>query len=180
MCGDRHDVVVRRLTKSDAAEYRRVRLDGLKNYPVAFNGCYDIESLLPLDDFAARIFEPPNLSAIFGAFIFKNLFGVVALDVSAAVKLSHKATLWGMYTMPSARGMGIGNKMMQALLSYAAQIPCMERILLSVTASNTQASRWYEELGFKLYGLEPKAVKFGNKYEDDELRVLELNMPNSH
>jgi ribosomal protein S18 acetylase RimI-like enzyme len=174
MCCDKRDITVRRLTKSDAAAYKGVRLDGLKNYPIAFNGCYGVESNLPLSDFAARISEPPQLSAMFGAFIFDNLSGVVALDVPSAVKLSHKATLWGMYTVPSARGMGVGDKMMQALLEYVNKLPDIERILLSVTASNTKASQWYDRLGFRLYAIEPKAVKFGDRYEDDELRVLEL------
>jgi ribosomal protein S18 acetylase RimI-like enzyme len=167
-------ISIRRLTRQDAAQFRDVRLHGLLHDPVAFNGCYEEESRLSKFQFANFIKEPPSPSAIFGAF-FDNceIVGIAGLAVSNALKMQHKGTLWGMYTMPIARGLGVGTALMTAVLDYARDLS-LERVLLSVTASNTSTSQWYAKLGFQLYGIERNAVKFGSLYEDDELRSLAL------
>jgi ribosomal protein S18 acetylase RimI-like enzyme len=168
-------ITVRRLTVFDTAKYRTVRLHGLLNDPTAFGGCHAEESPLTEAEFAAFITEPPSKSAIFGAFLSnQEMVGVVGLKIPTSTKMQHKATLWGMYTLPSARGLGVGRALMTHLLGYARSQPALERILLAVTASNVVASRWYAKEGFRLYGTEPCAVKFGCNYEDDELRVLDL------
>ena len=166
---------VRRLTVLDAAQYRSVRLHGLLNDPVAFGGCHAEESLLTEAEFATYIPEPPRQSAIFAAFLADgDMVGVVGLLVPTAVKMRHKATLWGMYTLPEARGLGVGRELMRHLLAYARSQPALERVLLAVTASNVVASNWYAKQGFQLYGIERRSVKFGASYEDDELRALDL------
>jgi ribosomal protein S18 acetylase RimI-like enzyme len=166
--------IVRRLAIQDTETYRDIRLHGLLHDPLAFTGCHDEESMMPPADFGDRIGEPQGLSAIFGTFLMTTgeMIGTVALDVPTAVKLRHKATLWGMYTLPSARGLGAGRAMMAHLVGYARQIG-IERVLLVVTATNV-ARHWYEQEGFRLYGVERHAVKTSLSYEDDELRVLEL------
>jgi ribosomal protein S18 acetylase RimI-like enzyme len=167
--------MVRRLTALDTANYRTVRLHGLLNDPTAFGGCHAEESLLTESEFAAFITEPPTKSAIFGAFLMNHeMAGVVGLAIPTISKMQHKATLWGMYTLPMARGLGVGRALMTHLLGYARSQPALERILLAVTASNVIARDWYAKEGFRLYGTEPRAVKFGCNYEDDELRVLDL------
>jgi len=171
-------ISIRRLTRQDAAQFREVRLYALLHDPIAFNGCYEEESRLTKFQFVNFINEPPAPSAIFGAY-FDNgeLVGIAGLTVSNALKMQHKGTLWGMYTMPIARGLGVGTSLMNAVLDYARELK-LERILLSVTASNTSTSQWYAKLGFQLYGIERNAVRFGAVYEDDELRAL-LLMPES-
>lgn len=168
------DFTVRQLTVADAADYRAVRLHGLLHEPVAFGGCHTEESSLPIEAFVERIAAAHNL--FFGAFADPgdNLLGCIALSRETAEKMRHKATLWGMYTMPHARGHGIGRALVAHLLAYARSETAIERVLLAVTASNTTVSRWYEQLGFELYGIEHRAVRFGSIYEDDELRVLDL------
>lgn len=167
---------IRRLTKTDALQYRETRLHGLLHDPVAFSGCYDEESHRSEADYAALIGPDDAASAVFGAFddATGQLVGVVGLAILPAAKFRHKATLWGMYTHPLARGHGVGRQLMQQVIAYARSQPDLERILLVVTASNTVASNWYASLGFKLYGIEENAVKIGETYDDDELRVMEL------
>jgi ribosomal protein S18 acetylase RimI-like enzyme len=166
---------VRRLVYQDAEQYRVIRLHGLLHDPVAFGGCHTEESSLSVERFAAQIVHAANI--FFGAFAGDEIIGCVALTNPTAAKMQHKATLWGMYTMPQAQGLGVGYAMMQHLLHYAQTQTAVERILLQVTASNTRASQWYERLGFKLYGIEYRAVKFADRYDNDELRVLELARP---
>jgi ribosomal protein S18 acetylase RimI-like enzyme len=168
---------IRRLTAFDAIDYHAVRLHGLRHDPVAFNGCYDDEVGLSLAEMAARIPRHDGPSAVFGAYRGNELVGIVSLSISPVAKLAHKGVLWGMYTLPSVRGTGVGRALMSHLLDYARKQTAVEQIHLSVTASNIAAKSWYEELGFRLYGVEPRAVKFASGYEDDELRVLDLYRP---
>jgi ribosomal protein S18 acetylase RimI-like enzyme len=167
------EIIVRRLASEDALQYRMVRLHGLLHDPTAFNGCHEEESRWPSTDFVTRI-DKPAPSRIFGAFLATELGGTVAFDVLSSSKLRHKATLWGMYTLPKFRGYGIGRALLTNLLAYARNETAIEHILLSVTKSNRIASQWYENAGFQIYGIEPNAVKLEIGYDDDELRVLTL------
>lgn len=171
------NLIARRLSAHDATAYRTLRLLGLKHDPIAFSACYHEESLMSEAEFVARIAgDAQAISAVFGAFRSElgELIGTVALRVPSTLHLRHKATLWGMYTHPAARGLGVGRALMALLLDYARTATSVERVLLSVTASNVRASQWYESQGFKLYGVERRAVKFPSGYEDDELRALDL------
>jgi ribosomal protein S18 acetylase RimI-like enzyme len=165
------DISIRRLQQKDADSYRALRLHGLQHEPRAFTGCYDEETKWPLAEFRKRI----KNHVIAGAFVADELVGIFALHLNTPQKLRHKATFWGMYVHPDARGKGVASLLMRWLLDYAASVPDLERIVLAVTASNHVVAQWYETLGFRRYAVEPKAVKFGEDYEADEWRVLELS-----
>ena len=51
----------------------------------------------------------------------------------------------------------------------------VEQLLLSIITNNERARRFYGKMGFEPYGLEPRALKIGDQYYDEEFRVKFLS-----
>jgi len=89
--------------------------------------------------------------------------------VHGTAQLRHKGTLWGMYVRESARGSGLSEAIVNAVLKHAERR--VEQVLLAVASRNGRAIRFYERLGFKSYATEPRAMKVGQTYVDELLMV---------
>jgi len=89
-------------------------------------------------------------------------------------KERHKGRVWGVYLAARMRGQGIGRNMLNALLQRAAALDDLKQILISVATVQTAASALYRSLGFVPFGREPRALKIGNRYLDEEYMVLIL------
>ena len=63
----------------------------------------------------------------------------------------------------------MADAVMTALLAHAEDH--VEQIHLSVTAANKRAIGFYERLGFKAFGTEPRALKVDGVYIDELLMV---------
>ena len=59
--------------------------------------------------------------------------------------------------------------MIETVLDFARSQ--VEQVVLSVISENERASRFYEKMGFELYGLEKRALHIGDRYYDEEFRV---------
>jgi len=79
-----------------------------------------------------------------------------------------------MYVTEAARGRGIGRTLLQRLIDQAAAITGLEQIWLTVSAEQQAARRLYESLGFRRFGREPRALRVGGRYLDEEYFVLML------
>ena len=162
------DVEIRRMMPADAAQYREIRLEGLKCSPEAFGSTYETESVQPLSRFSERLAS----SAVFGAFRGAELLGIAGFAVRNGVKEAHKGLLWGMYVRPDARTAGVGRRLVEAVIDYARQR--VELLQLSVVSDNEQARRLYAGLGFVEYGVEQNSLKQHGRYYDEILMALDL------
>ena len=163
------DLEVRRLREADAEAYRVIRLEALEHYPEAFQATYESAAKLPLEAYVQRL----ERYALFGGLIDGELAGFVGFHRFTNPKIAHKAILWGMYVKESARGTGIAEAIVQAVLGHAANH--VEQILLSVITNNARARHFYGKMGFVAYGLEKRALKIGDSYYDEEFRVRFLD-----
>jgi hypothetical protein len=94
---------VRRFETSDVADYRAVRLEGLKGRPEAFASSWEHEADKQLSWWAERL----ETSTVFCGWVNSSrLVGVAGLRVHDAVKQPHKGVLVGMYVRPELRGTG--------------------------------------------------------------------------
>ena len=162
------DMQVRRLTEDDAEVFREIRLEALKGHPESFQSTYESAAELPLDAFAQRLRQ----YALFGGFIGDDLCGFVGFFPLRNPKIKHKGILWGMFVKEDARGTGLAEAMVGAVLDHAQDK--VEQILLSVIEENTRARRFYEKMGFEPFGLERRALKIDGRYYDEEFRVRYL------
>lgn len=167
---DNGSFTIARLGSADAADYRALRLEGLRHNPGSFSSSWDEESIRPLDDFAARL----ERNFIFGARQTgtATLQGVAGFYVREQIKARHKGVLFGMYVRPDARGSGIGRALVARVIDCAATL--VEEITLTVGADNASAIRLYRSAGFEQYALERRALKVDGRYHDEAMMALKL------
>ena len=156
---------IRLLTPADAAVYREIRLDGLRQNPHAFLATFEHENAMPISRFEERTLT----SSVFGAFVDGELLGVAGYRRQDGAKESHKAILWGMYVRPRGRNCGLGEALIEAIVAHASAH--VEQLKLVVAAGNETAHRLYRRLGFSEYGREIRALKQDGRYFDDILMV---------
>ena len=163
------DIVIRPLTKDDAAHWRELRLEALRNYPTAFASAYE-EALQ--QDLSARIPPPDGPSVLFGAFASGALSGSAGLHVWPGMKQRHKAELWGMYVAPSLHRHGVGSALLRAVIEHARTRVAV--VQLTVLRANRAAMALYEQFGFVSFGTEKRALRHQGVDHDDELMALDL------
>ena len=77
----------------------------------------------------------------------------------------------GMGLLPAYRGQGIGRRLAKAAID-AARAAGMERIELEVLASNVNAIKLYEKLGFVHEGVKRRARHLDDTWDDNLLMAL--------
>ncbi|MCB8881372.1 GNAT family N-acetyltransferase [Acidisoma cellulosilytica] len=160
---------IRRLVSLDVACFRELRLEGLKTCPQAFGAMWEDERAKPTEWFVERL----ERNIIFGALdAWQNLVGMAALFPSDAPKTRHKGIVWGVFVSPRARRAGLAAKLLDAVLTDAAQV--VEEARLTVGTSNAGAIGLYRRAGFTQYGQEPRAVQLDGVYYDEYLMGLRL------
>ncbi|MDQ0071619.1 RimJ/RimL family protein N-acetyltransferase [Variovorax boronicumulans] len=154
--------VVRRLTAADAAAYRAVMLDAYATHPSAFTSTVGEREGLPLSWWEKRLGAEANaMSVVYGAFDDNGvLVGAAGLSVEDRERARHKATLFGMSVMASARRAGFGRRLVQAVLDHARSHGGLRLVQLTVTEGNAAAQTLYERCGFQVFGVEPLAMAF--------------------
>lgn len=170
------ELSIRELAAADVESYRDIRLEGLRLSPEAFGSSYEEEVSRPAGEFARRLLLRPGV--MFGAFDAgvaapANLVGTAGCYSDNAVKSRHKLLLVGMYVRPAYRRLGLGAKLIDRVLQHARGIGGIAVVQLGVGCDNHAARALYERMGFKIYGIERKALKVGDRYIDEELRALE-------
>src|SRR5262245_25534838 len=105
---------VRRLENSDVADYRELRLEGLKNHPEAFASSWEREVEQPASWWTERL----EANIVLGGWVNGSpLVGVAGLRVQEGAKLRHKGVLWGMYVRAEARGTGLARALVQQVIA---------------------------------------------------------------
>ena len=160
-------IVIRALSESDAEIFRPLRLRALREEPESF-------SMSPEESGTVEKLENSDESFILGAFT-PELVATVGFFRHKGRKSRHKGSVWGVYVAPEARGQGLARKLMVALIARASTIPDLEQLTISVATINEAAQRLYLSLGFKSYGIEPRALKIEGRYLDEQFLSLRLD-----
>lgn len=166
-------MIVKKLTKYNAEDYRQIRLEALDKNPDSFGTTYQEEAIKTIEQFQARI-PVDNNNFILGCFEDKNLIGIVAFQQESRIKLRHKAYISSMYVQEKYREKGIGKLLLNELIERAKTIKDVEILLLDIVKSNFLAKPLYLSLGFQIYGTEKRAYKYNNQYFDLEFMCLHI------
>ena len=164
---------IRSLNADDAGDWRRLRLEALQGDPEAFSSSVEELEVLALEDVRRRLSAGGD-SFVMGAFDESKLLGMAGFHRESGPKLRHKGRIWGVYLTPAKRGSGIGRAMLEALLKRGSGISGIEQISLSVTKSQAAAIALYRSLGFVSFGCEPRALRIGDRFIDEDYMVLRL------
>ena len=162
---------IRFLTADDAGEWLRLRIEALAGDPQAFSASLDEYRSLSIDEVKRRLWSSEEAFVV-GAFEHDRLFGMAGFFREKGPKTRHKGHVWGVYVTPEARGKKLGRQLMEKLLERGMAIDGMEQILISVAITQAAAVKLYRSLGFEPFGREPRALKVGGAFIDEEYMVL--------
>lgn len=156
---------IRRLIPTDAERYRALMLEAYAAHPDAFTSSVSERTALPLAWWETRLAERDDVrDRVWGAFEADQLVGVAGLSLDGREKVSHRATLFGMYVQPSYRGCGLGDGLVEAVLQYVRSHSELRVAQLTVTDGNRSARSLYERHGFVVFGIEPYAVRMAEGF----------------
>lgn len=166
---------IRLLTEQDYDAWWHLRLNALRNAPHSFAESAEEHASRSMEETrrSFRALNPENF--IVGLFEDGELAGMAGFYRHKHTKFRHKGTIWGVYVRPESRGKGAAMAMLKELIRCAKKISGLEQILLVVAATQDGPRKLYQSLGFTKYGVEPRSLKVGDQYIDDELMVLYLD-----
>jgi RimJ/RimL family protein N-acetyltransferase len=139
-------VKVTRLGPADWLMYRDVRLAALRDAPYAFSSKWEKEVLLGQEQWQQRLSTRSQFVALVEGVVVGTIGGIVLPDGMAAELIS-------MWVSPAARGRGVGDRLVAAVLDWAATAGLGE-VRLWVTSGNGAAERLYSRCGFTRTGAE--------------------------
>jgi len=149
----------RLLISADIDAYKALRLEMLNDSPWSF-------AASPEDD---RAFRPGALDEVVALAEHEIVVvdhpdgsGRLACSVGVRreekIKFRHRASIWGVYTTPTARGNGLARAAMEHAIGVARSWAGVRAVGLGVSANAPAALAMYESMGFVRWGLEPAAT----------------------
>lgn len=168
---------IRRLDARDLAAYKALRDAMLAAHPDAFTSDALQEAAKPAEAYRSRLGLDPAAGderIVLGAFVGDALVGSIGLERESRVKVRHLMDVFGMMVADAHRGRGIGGALLDAGIAEARRTPGVERLVLSVTASNAGAIRLYERAGFVAYGEFADAIRVDGRSLAKRLMTLAL------
>lgn len=157
---------IKLLDQKNWQEWKEIRLDALHHVPDAFASSFEEESLWSDEKFKLAL----DQNTIFGAFINNQLIGCAGFYQLNLLKTRHRGVIWGMYIKPEYRKKGIGEKLLDAIVKHAK--PLVMQLHLTVVTTNEKAIKFYQQYGFKIYGIEPRSLKIGDHFYDEYFMFL--------
>jgi RimJ/RimL family protein N-acetyltransferase len=101
-----------------------------------------------------------------------EIIGCLSFENGQRRRIAHRGT-FGISVREGWRGQGIGTTMLQTLIDWATANSLIEKIGLSVFATNKEAIRLYKRFGFVEEGRLPREFKSGDgQYADNVLMYL--------
>lgn len=160
---------IEKLTGDVTEEYVNLMVQAVERQPESFRiAVSDVSGAPP---FAVEIEGDFTLGAFGDA---GELVGVVSFAREKQEKLRHKGLIYRMYVAFDSAGKGIGRALLRAAIDETRKIENLERINLTVVASNERAKNLYQSEGFVSFSLEKRAIKTGVNYFDEETMALSL------
>ena len=149
--------------------YKNLILKGLQSDEESFR-------IAPIDEKSAPFpTSGQEDSFTLGAFKNDNLVGVASFtrEGKTRVKLRHKGLLFKIFVDPQFRKQGIDKTLIQRVIEKVEKITDIEHINLTVIPTNKYAKKLYETFGFETFSSEPKAIKWKERYfDEDQMKLI--------
>jgi len=160
---------IRAVTRAEAEAWRTLRLEMLRDEPLAFSSSIEDQIDRDLSFFEHRI-PTGGVDVLFGVYVDGELCGSAGFSQEQDLKLRHKGVMWSVYLRPHLRGSGVAEALVRRVIEHARRY--VAQLLCAVSADNPRARRLYERLGFRQYGVEPRALRIDGEDHDEVLLVI--------
>jgi RimJ/RimL family protein N-acetyltransferase len=167
-------VEIKLLTENDAQVLWDLRMLALETDSWSFVESPEELRAMGVKEYALRLRNNNAANFVVGAFEQDKLVAMVGFYQEQPLKRRHKGWIWGVFVRPEARGRGIAKSLMFEAIRMARTIPELEVLLITVSVNQPAPRKLYATLGFRSIGIEPKGLKIGDKYLDEEHMVLEF------
>ena len=153
---DAGGIHIRPLGAADAAPYRALRLESLRDFQFAHGPAYE-DALAQSEAWHADRLARSDYTW-FGAFAGDALVGAICLRAKAGSRLRHSASLNSLMVAQSHQRAGIGRLLTAHLIEHARSLGHLRRLTLTLIDGNAPARRLYDAFGFQPFGVEPDAI----------------------
>jgi RimJ/RimL family protein N-acetyltransferase len=165
---------LRVLTEADAEQWWELRNLALSTELAAFAESAAEHERKTVADTRALFRASSPEDFVIGYFEDGRLAGTTGFYREKHDKFRHKGVVWGVFVRKESRGKGVAKALLNDVICRVRQVPGIEQVLLVVAAGQPAPKKVYTSVGFQHYGTEPKSLKVGDRYIDDELMILYL------
>lgn len=159
-------VIVRRAVRADWDQSRLIRLQALRDAPLAFASTYEREVQLEPTQWQWRIATSAQFLAEVDGAVIGTASGVVDAGDPTAMLLV------AMFVVPTSRGRGIGEQLVKAVVEQA-QAEGARRVRLHVVETNHAGEQLYARSGFVRTGATMRLPHQPELTEHEMVLVLE-------
>ena len=149
-------------------------MEALESEPFAFGKSVEEHRATAVETIADRFRDAPKGNLYLGAFEDGSLVGMATFIRETGLKERHKGRIYGVYVCSEFRRRGVGRTLLANILEAVRQDSSLEHVLLAVATCQNAARELYRSFGFESYGTEPRALKVGSRYIDEDHMILRL------
>jgi ribosomal protein S18 acetylase RimI-like enzyme len=154
-------ITITRLDQSRWQDYRDLRLEALKAEPLAFGSSFEEEQL------NSETYWRQHIQNVLFAVSGNRAVGLMVYAQNNRLKTKHICGIYGVYLKNEYRGQGIGNQLMDTVLSEIQKLNGVVKIELAVNPTQKAAKKLYSKYGFKTAGKSTKALQIDGKFYNE-------------
>ena len=149
---------IQKLPPSRWEDYRRLRLESLKESPLAFGSAYEEEAGFGVGEWKKR------MKNTYFAMDGEALAGMIVCSFIKEVKFRHIAEIYSFYVRRGYRGKGVGRALLGHALGLAGKNARIIKVRLYVNSQQRAAVKMYRSAGFSVVGTLVKEMKVGGRF----------------
>ena len=165
-------MTVKRLTSSDWQEYKKIRLEALKNEPQAFGGSYNKENKRTESEWQNKLAKSEDLNGT--SFFYVTLKEGVFVAIGGAYQDNNKQwNIVSIYTKKEVRGQGLGQVILKSIINELGARK-IKKAYLCVNTLQIAAQALYKKNGFVIKQIIKDQLLGDGKYYDEVEMSIDL------
>ncbi len=167
-------ITLRAAREGDLETFRELRLEALRENPASYGSDYAVHKAQPKEFWVGRLPIGSKDGKVFFATHKNELIGMCGIMLGTSPKTRHNGTIVSVYVKPDWQGQHIARELIELCANWGRE-QRVKLLKLAVVANNASAIRCYTGIGFSVYGVDPQAICYEEKYFDELLMSRHLD-----